>query len=789
MNEADTKRKLITPAIQRAGWDESPHRINEEHYFTDGRIVVSGQNVYRKKPKFADYILRYTPDLPIAVVEAKSDELPAGNGMQQAKDYGEILDVPFVYATNGRKIVEFDFLTGTERKITAFPTPEELFRRLRGERTLTTKKWDQFLEPGYPLPDRDLRYYQDVAVNRAIQAVLAGDRRILLTMATGTGKTLVAFEICWRLWSARWNLDGSRRKPKILYLADRTILVDDPKDTTFWPFEDARWKIEGKVHKGREMYFALYQAIAEDERRPGLYKEYAPDFFDLIIIDECHRGSARAESSWRGILKYFDSAAQIGMTATPKRDANVVTYEYFGNPVYTYSLRQGIEDGFLAPYQVRRIITDVDATGWRPEAGQVDEFGVAIPDEEYHTKDFERTVVLRSRTRAIAGHITEQLKKTGRFQKTIVFCVDQEHADEMRRELANLNSDLVKKHPNYAVRITSDEGEIGRMHLSDFQDPEKREPVIVTTSQLLTTGVDVPTCRVIVLATVVDSMVQFKQMIGRGTRVRPDHGKLFFTILDYTGSATRHFADPAFDGIPELISEEEIDAAGKTTHTTTLQEERSPDEDDDIVGSVEESEDDDRKTVGRSRKYYVDGVTVEIAVDQVYELSNDGKRITCVKLTDYTAKQVRTLYGSSEELRVAWGDPVRREEVISSLAERGIDFAQLQDVTEQAEADPFDLLCHLAFNAPLRTRRERAERVRAEKRDFFDSYGPAAREILDALLTQYSVHGVSEFRLPDALQLPPIQEHGNATEIAELFGGPDPLRDAVERLQSFLYAA
>jgi len=458
-------------------------------------------------------------------------------------------------------------------------------------------------------------------------------------MATGTGKTVVAFQICWKLWSTRWNRTGAYRRPKILYLADRNILIDDPKDKIFAPFGEARWKIEnGLANKSREMYFAIYQAIAKDTNRPGLYREYAPDFFDLIIVDECHRGSARDESNWREILQYFEPAYQLGMTATPLRDDNIDTYRYFGNPVYTYSLKQGIDDGFLAPYRVHRVVTTWDAAGWRPSQDDFDRYGRTIPDGEYHTKDFERVVALRARTEAIARHFTDFLKRTDRFAKTIVFCVDQEHAEEMRRALTNLNADLVRKYPDYVCRVTADEGDIGRGHLSRFQDVETDTPAILTTSQLLTTGIDAPTCRNVVLARVINSMTEFKQIIAR-------------------------------------------------------------------------------------------------------------------------------------------------------LEDRGITFEQLAAAAKQPEADPFDLLCHVAFNTPLRTRRERADRVRRERKDFFEQYGPEARVVLNDLLDKYADHGTAQFKIPDALKVPPISERGNVIEIAEAFGGPDKLRDAVAELQTLLYAA
>ncbi len=451
-NEADTCRRYVVPRLQTAGWETEPCRINEQVTFTDGRIVVTGRRGRRRPGKRADYVLRYRPDVPIAVVEAKPTYATPGQGLQQAKDYAEILGLKFAYATNGHGIVEFDYTTGVEREIETFPTPAELWGRLSATESITPDVAEQLFTPAYHLSGKSPRYYQEIAINRAVQGVLQGRRRMLLTMATGTGKTVVAFQICWKLWTARWNMRGEYRRPRILYLADRNILIDDPMAKTFAPFGDARWKIEnGEAIKSREMYFAIYQSIAKDVNRPGLYREYAPDFFDLIIVDECHRGSARDESNWREILEYFEPAFQIGMTATPLREDNRDTYRYFGNPIYQYSLRQGIDDGFLAPYRVHRVITTWDAAGWRPSQGDLDRFGREIPDEEYHTNDFERRVALRARTIAVARHLTSYLRRTDRFGKTIVFCVDQEHADEMRRALNNLNADLVRQHPDYVV--------------------------------------------------------------------------------------------------------------------------------------------------------------------------------------------------------------------------------------------------------------------------------------------------------------------------------------------------
>ena len=447
MTEADTCRRFVVPRLQAAGWDNAPHVINEQRTFTDGRILFTGGKARRGPQKRADYLLRYRPDFPIAVVEAKAHYRLAGDGMQQAKEYAEILGLKFAYATNGTEIIEFDYTTGIERTVTAFPKPDDLWHRLRAAEGIAEDDVARgLLTPTLPDPARPLRYYQEIAVNRATQAVLQGRRRILLTLCTGSGKTAIAFQICWKLWSARWNRAGAVRRPKILFLSDRNVLVDDPMAKDFSPFADARHKISGTAVKSRDMYFAIYQAIARDEQRPGLYREYPPGFFDLIIVDECHRGSARDDSNWREILEWFEPAVQIGMTATPRREDNVDTYDYFGDPIYQYSLAEGIDDGFLAPYRVHRVITDYDASGWRPTKGELDRYGREIPDAEYHTRDFERLVALQARTQAIARHLTDFLKQTDRFAKTIVFCVNQEHALEMRRALVALNTDLVRKH-------------------------------------------------------------------------------------------------------------------------------------------------------------------------------------------------------------------------------------------------------------------------------------------------------------------------------------------------------
>ncbi|HMM76012.1 MAG TPA: DEAD/DEAH box helicase family protein [Gammaproteobacteria bacterium] len=783
-NEADTCRKFVVPKLQAAGWDNDPRSIAEQRTVTDGRVIPVGKGFVRKPPKRVDYLLRYTRDFALAVVEAKASYKSAADGVQQARTYAQMLGLKFAYATNGKDIIEIDYFHGTETRIPDFPKPEDLWQRYgAGSKITAPAQAEHLLAPYNTVGGKTPRYYQQIAINRTVEAILSEKRRILLTMATGTGKTTVAFQICWKLWSSRWNPKGEHRKPRILFLADRNILIDDPKDKDFSPFGDARHKIEsGEIIKSREMYFAIYQALAEDERRAGLFRDYPPDFFDLVIVDECHRGSARDDSSWRVILEHFKPAYQLGMTATPLRQESRDTYLYFGNPLYEYSLRQGIDDGFLAPYRVHRVVTQWDAAGWRPSTDERDRYGRAIPDDEYQTKDFERVIALRARTQAIAHHLTDFLEANDRFAKTIVFCVDQEHASEMREALVNLNADLVAQHPDYVCRVTADEGAIGRGHLSNFQDLEKKTPVILTSSQLLTTGVDAPTCKNVVLARIVGSMSEFKQIIGRGTRLRDDYGKLWFNILDYTGSATRMFADPEFDGDPVLVTEDQVDDEGNTTAATNtvfkVAEESGVY---DLAGIIE-------PPGGEApRKFYFDGGQVEIVAHLVHELDPNGRQLRVVRYTDYAAESVRSLAPTSADLRSRWSNATQRAEIIAALSERGIDFALLAEQTGQPEADPFDLLCHLAFNAPLRTRRERAQRLKSERKDYFEKFSPETRQILDELLEKYAEHGDAQFVLPDVLKVPPISTHGQPAEIIKLFGGAEQLRQAVNDLQGLLY--
>ncbi|MCG9075553.1 EcoAI/FtnUII family type I restriction enzme subunit R [Laribacter hongkongensis] len=793
ITEADTCREFVTPRLVEAGWGSAPHAIGEQRTFTNGRIIVAGGKVRRGKQKRADYLLYHRRDYPLAVVEAKEIGLPAETGVQQAREYAEILGLKFAYATNGHRIIEIDYTTGTEREVDRYATPDELFTRLSAATHLPQDAAAHVLEPFNLISGKVPRYYQQIAINRVIEAILLGQKRILATLATGTGKTCVAFQICWKLWNSRWNRTGEYRRPKILFLADRNILVDDPMAKMFAPFGDARHKIAGgDTSQSRDMYFGIYQALTTASA--DVFRQYRPDFFDLIIIDECHRGSSRDESAWRAVLDYFEPAVQFGMTATPLREESRDSYEYFGNPVYTYSLRQGIEDGFLAPYRVHRVITTVDAAGWRPSKDELDRYGREVPDDEYQTKDFERVVALRSRTRAMARHLTDLLKGTDRFAKTLIFCVDQEHAAEMRQELLNLNSDLVKQYPDYVCRVTTDEGAIGLTHLSHFQDVDKPTPVILTTSQLLTTGVDAEMVKNVVLARVVGSRSEFKQIVGRGTRLKVDYGKEYFNIIDFTGTATSHFADPDFDGDPARIEEVIIDETGEQMGITEAEVE-APQVDMPLEYELPEEQ------IGpdtgiiiteppvEPRKFYIDGGEVEVIGHLVYDLDTDGKKLQVVKYTDYSGRAVRTLYPTREALQSAWANPDTRSEVLRELTERGISFAELASSSEQPDADPFDLLCHLAWNAPLLTRRQRAEAAKRKTQDLFAQHGDTAREILTLLLDRYIERGILQFNaLSELMKVQPFDRYGSPSEIATRhFGGVRGMKDAVSRLQTALY--
>lgn len=791
--EKDTCREYVLPLLKAAGWTDD--QILEQFPITAGRVISVGKKHRRGDALRADYVLEFRPGVPIAVVEAKRAYAIPGKGLQQAKNYAQLLDLPLAYSTNGKGIVEDDRDTGLENdKLKAFPSPATAWTRYRAWKGIV----DDSVSDGVLLPfNRSLRnadgtvkeprYYQRVAINRAVEAILQGDKRLLLTLATGTGKTFVSMQIVWKLWQSGWR-DG--RKPRILYLADRNILVDQPIDREYKPAFGAGdntpiWKLQGEAKSGREIYFALYQALADSGEDPnGMFRKFPPDFFDLIIVDECHRGSARSESSWRAILKYFSSAAQLGMTATPKRDETVNTYSYFGDPIFEYSLAQGIDDGFLAPYRVRRVVLSPDAHGWAPTQGQLDLFGNEIPEGQYTTNDFERVVSLLTRTDAAAKHLTDYMRRTDRWAKTIVFCVDQEHADQMRRALHNANADLTKQHPNYVVRIVSDEGDLGKGHLSAFADTEKDVPVIATTSEMLSTGVDLPTVRNIVLFRPVGSMALFKQMIGRGTRLFPDEDKLSFDIIDYSG-ATALFADPEFDGPPESVNEEEIDGDGNVVEEPVVEEPEpvfDPVDDDGTIAP------DDLDREPRA-KFYVEDTEVWVTAEATYYLDPETHRLRLVEYRDFVTETVRSLFPDPKELRSKWSNRIGREEVRAALESHGIDSDDLLERTGLTDADPIDVLVHLAWNQPLATRKDRARRVTKEHAAFFASYQPAAREVLTLLLDKYAEQGIGQLDDLEVLQVQPLKMLGTPAEIAARFGSADALRDTIAQLGDLLYVA
>jgi type I restriction enzyme, R subunit len=791
--ERETCRDYVVPQLEASGWTG---RIVEQYAVTDGRIVPvprrgpRGRDHRREKPLLADYVLEVEPAFPVAVVEAKREyKLPA-DGLQQAMRYAQMLDLPFAYSTNGRGIVEHDYDSGIERDLAAFPSPDELWQRYRS--------WQGIVDDGAAetlvlpfnrdlrLPDgrvKEPRYYQRVAIERTLNAVLSEQRkRILLTLATGTGKTFLALQIVWKLWSSDWC---AARKPRILYLADRNMLVDQPIAREFRPvFGDAVWKIRGEAKTGREIYFALYQTLADSGETLGVFRDYPPDYFDLVIVDECHRGSARDESDWHAILEHFSPAVQIGMTATPKRDANIDTYNYFGDPIYTYSLAQGIEDGFLAPYRVRRIALSPDAYGWSPEPGQLDRFGREIPDDLYETRHFERVVSLLTRTEAAARHLTEYMKRTDRMAKTIVFCVDAEHAAQMRQALNNANADIVRQHPDYVVRIVAEEREVGREYLGDFADPERETPVIATTAQLLSTGVDLPTVRNIVLFKPIGSIVEFKQIIGRGTRLYPDEDKLTFEIIDYSG-ATALFEDPAFDGPPEAPPQlEEIDSDGKTVSGAEVSEPEP------VYGEEDDVADPDRLEVAGARKFYVDGGPAAYVNAEGFYLPDPVRgRLVLVEYSDYLSSEVRRLYPSAGALQAAWRTRPGREEVVTALAGRGVSLEEAADRLRLDDMDAVDLLVHIAWNGPAITRGQRVRHVRTEHRDFFELFSPQARAVLEDLLDKYAEHGISQLDDLRVLEVPPLDRHGTVVDIASRFGGSHELRSTIDEMEGMLYAA
>ncbi|WP_286786359.1 MULTISPECIES: EcoAI/FtnUII family type I restriction enzme subunit R [Pseudomonas] len=782
LSERDICSKYISPAIQQAGWDMHK-QVREEVGFTKGRIIVRGKLHSRGESRRADYILYHRPNLPIAVIEAKDNKHSLGAGMQQALGYAEALDVPFVFSSNGDGFLFHD-RSGTGSQVETalsldqFPSPDELWQRYCQWKGLDAPARQKVEAPYYDDGSGHTpRYYQMNAINRTVEAVARGQDRILLVMATGTGKTYTAFQIIWRLWK-------SGQKKRILFLADRNILVDQTKTKDFKPFGPAMTKIaKRQIDKSYEIYLSLYQAVTGAEEDKNIYKQFSRDFFDLIIIDECHRGSAAADSAWREILDYFSSATHIGLTATPKETKEVSSSTYFGEPVYSYSLKQGIEDGFLAPYKVVRIDFDKDLQGWRPPKGMRDKNGELIEDRIYDLKDMDRQLVIEARTWTVAAKVSEFLKATDPYQKTIIFCDDIDHAERMRQALVNLNPERIAENRKYVMRITGDDQE-GKAELYNFIDPELRYPVIATTSKLLTTGVDAQTCKLIVLDQHIKSMTEFKQIIGRGTRINEDYGKYWFTIMDFK-KATELFADPAFDGEPVVIYSPEGDASPVPPDSPL-------DEEDGIVDGgdwlPEENEADGGEEAKKRIKYVIDGVPIYVLAERVQYYGPDGKLIT-ESLRDYTRTCVQKQFASLDDFLRLWSSAEQKKAIIDELAAQGVMWEALAEEVEAKRGqalDPFDLICHVAFDQPPLTRKERAEQVK--KRNYFARYSGAARQVLEALLDKYADTGIEHIEDIRILRLAPFSQIGAPMELVGAFGDRAGYDKALHELEAELYA-
>ena len=803
LTERDICTKFITPALRSAGWDEMS-QIREEVSFTKGRIVVRGKLVTRGKAKRADYVLYVKPNIPIALIEAKDNTYGVGDGMQQALNYAETLQIPFVFSSNGDGFAFHDRTSAKGEQTLAledFPAPADLWARYRAWRGLSPEAEEIVLQDYYDDGSgKAPRYYQVTAVNAAIEAIAQGRNRLLLVMATGTGKTYTAFQIIWRLWKAG-------RKKRILFLADRNVLIDQTMVNDFRPFGTAMAKLstysntierddgttidlataidkKRRIDTAYEIYLGLYQAITGPEERQKLFREFSPGFFDLIVIDECHRGSAAEDSAWREILEYFSDATQIGLTATPKETEYVSNIAYFGDPVYSYSLKQGIQDGFLAPYKVVKVHIDRDVAGYRPEKGKVDREGEEIEDRIYNVKDFDRTLVLDSRTKLVARKVTEFLKESGdRYQKAIVFCVDQEHAARMRQALINENADLVAENHRYVMRITGGDSE-GQAELGNFIDPESRYPVLVTTSRLLSTGVDAQTCRLIVLDREVGSMTEFKQIVGRGTRVHEDTRKFYFTLIDFRG-ATSHFADPDFDGEPvQIYTAPDGGPIAPPDDVVPTGDDGAPVADQPDAGeTIVDGRPDAPSQSGPLKKVYVDGVSVAVMAERVEYLDENGRLVT-ETLRDFTKNALKKRFTSLDDFLKRWKSADRKQAIIEELESEGL---VLDAVAEEVgkDLDPFDLICHVAFDRKPLTRRERAENVK--KRDVFTKYGPQARAVLDALLAKYADEGVLNLDDANVLRIPPLSSLGTPLQLIKAFGGKAGFERAVHELQSALY--
>lgn len=787
LSERDICTKFITPSIIKAGWDKDS-QIREEVSFTAGKVMVRGKLVSRGKGKRADYILYYKNNIPLAIVEAKDNNHSAGAGIQQAIEYGEILDIPFVFSSNGDAFLFHDRTVDLGKKeielpLNKFPSPQKLWEKYKKYKQLEDTETEKIYTQAYHkdlATNKEPRYYQRVAINRAVEAIAKGQDRVLLVMATGTGKTYTAFQIIWRLWKAK-------KKKRILFLADRNILIDQTKSQDFAPFGDKMTKITKRhIDKSYEIYLALYQGIKGSNEDKDAYKEFSRDFFDLIVIDECHRGSAKDDSSWREVLDYFSSATQLGLTATPKETKEVSNIEYFGEPIYTYSLKQGIEDGFLAPYKVIRPIINIDLDGLKLPQGTIDKYGNEVPDEEFNVKDFDKKIVVDERTELVAKRITQYLKNNSRYDKTIVFCTDIDHANRMRQALVNENPDMVAENSKYVMQITGDNDE-GKKELDNFIDPEVTYPVIATTSKLMTTGVDAKTCKLIAIDSNINSMTEFKQIIGRGTRLRPDYNKWYFTILDFRG-VTRLFEDKEFDGEPVQVKEVQ-------ENEEMPKEEQTKEEVENIIDNISDDETiveippdiDITDIENPTKKFYVNGIEVVQVGERVQYYGNDGKLIT-ESLIDYTKKSLKAQFATMDDFIKKWSESDKKSAIIDELTEQGIMLDELQEEVKQKtgkDLSVFDLICHITFDTPPLSRKERAEKVK--KRNYFGKYSEKARKVLNALIDKFADDGIKEIENREILKFQPFNEIGTPMEIIKEFGGKTKYEEAIKELEKELF--
>lgn len=787
LSERDICTKFITPAIIKSGWDKDS-QIREEVSFTAGKVIVRGKLVSRGKGKRADYILYYKNNIPLAVIEAKDNKHSVGAGIQQAIEYAETLDIPFVFSSNGDAFLFHDRTVDLDKKeielpLDKFPAPQELWEKFKTFKQIEDAETEKVYTQNYHKDvssNKEPRYYQRIAINRAVEAIAKGQDRVLLVMATGTGKTYTAFQIIWRLWKAK-------KKKRILFLADRNILVDQTKSQDFAPFGDKMTKITKRhIDKSYEIYLALYQGITGNNEDKDAYKEFSKDFFDLIVIDECHRGSAKDDSAWREVLDYFSSATQLGLTATPKETKEISNIEYFGEPVYTYSLKQGIEDGFLAPYKVIRPIINIDMDGLKLPQGTIDKYGNEVPDEEFNIKDFDKKIVVDERTELVAKRITQYLKNNNRYDKTIVFCTDIDHAARMRQALVNENPDMVAENSKYVMQITGDNDE-GKKELDNFIDPEVTYPVIATTSKLMTTGVDAKTCKLIAIDSNINSMTEFKQIIGRGTRLRPDYDKWYFTILDFRG-VTRLFEDKDFDGEPVQIKDvKETEEMPK--------DEQTKEEVETLIDELPEGETvveippniDITDVENPTKKFYVNGIEVVQVGERVQYYGKDGKLIT-ESLVDYTKKNLKAQFATMDDFIKKWSEADKKSAIIDELIEQGVMLDELKEEVKQKtgkDLSVFDLICHVTFDMPPLSRKERAEKVK--KRNYFGKYSEKARKVLNALIDKFADDGIEEIENREILKFQPFDEIGTPMEIIKEFGGKTKYEEAIKELEKELF--